>query len=156
MPKIETPEEFATKIYLDVCERVEKDGFIAKNFIETYTEEVTSRDALLRAKERHEAALIMREELQRTADGTNLEYWVDSLGDSLSDAIIGTDLEVDNDWAEMESPALISRDTQIRQEDAERLCEAHCPNIAGSTDPSYKCPGCELRAAIVGKEGENE
>jgi len=105
-PRIETPHQLLVHL---VCiddkhwPRCKKNGDYSERDAEKEAL-ITSRDALLRTKERHEAAITMREELQRTADGTNLEYWVDSLGDALSDAIIGTDLEVDNDWAEMGVP----------------------------------------------------
>ena len=66
---MESAKEFATKIYMDVCERVEKDGFIAKGFIETYTEEIAARDA----QRRKEAADRIIYFLKQTAEWHDLE-----------------------------------------------------------------------------------
>lgn len=37
---MKTAKDFAKEIYMDVCERVEKDGYIAAGFIETYSGEI--------------------------------------------------------------------------------------------------------------------
>lgn len=38
----EDARAFAKNIYMDVCERVEKDGYVAAGFIETYAEEIAA------------------------------------------------------------------------------------------------------------------
>jgi len=37
---VKTSRDFAKEIYIDVCERVKNDGYVAAGFIETYTGEI--------------------------------------------------------------------------------------------------------------------
>lgn len=37
---MKTSNDFAKEIYMDICERIEKDGYISTGFIDTYTNEI--------------------------------------------------------------------------------------------------------------------